>query len=136
MKKNKILYRAWFWSYFALVLGGVLAALLSAKLSGALAIIMTVLAFVDLGLIIAGRVLYVKNRPLFPWFAYAAMGLLSALILFGFVLEIVYTAQGKPAVYAWVMGSISLVGVFFIDWAAFDYAGKIRRGEKIIEGKQ
>ena len=136
MKKNKHLYRAWFWSYVALIFGGVLSALLAAKIGGWLSILLVVLACIDLGLIIAGRVLYSKKRDLFPWFAFSAQGINTLLIVFAFIEEIALTAQGQPAVYAWVIGSISLVGIVIIDWITTHYCLKIIRHEKIIEGKQ
>ena len=136
MKKNKNLSRAWFWSYIMLIFPGSLAALLSVKMSGALAVVFVVFSCIDLGLIIAAQVLYTKKRSLFPWFAFASQGLLSLLILYAMVVELVLTIMGQPAVYAWIIGSIGLVAMVFIDWAAIFYSMKIIRGETIIEGKQ
>ena len=136
MKKNKHLYRAWVGSYFTLIFGGALAALLSVHAGAWLAILFTVVAVIDFGLIIAGRVLYGKKRSLFPVFAFIGQGINTFLIAFGIVQEIALTSQGKPAVYAWVIGMISLVATVAIDWITIHYCMKIIRGEKIIEGKQ
>jgi len=136
MKKNKGLYRAWFWSYVTLLFGAAVSALLGSRFSGALAIILTVLAFIDLGFIIAAQVLYIKKRSLFPVFGLVAQGLNTLLILLGFIFESVLTAQGFPAVYAWFVSPICLFLTIFIDWTTIKYVLKIIRGEKIIEGKQ
>ncbi len=136
MKKNKHLSRAWFWSYVCFVFGGTLLGLLLMKNTMPLAIVMICLDVVALGLIIAGRVLYGKNRKLFPYFAFSGQGLLSLLTLAAIVVEIAYTAQGKPAVYAWVFGIITLGLMVYIDIVTVHYCIKIIRGETIVEGKQ
>ncbi len=136
MKKNKNLHRAWFWSYVVLIFGGTVAALLAIKFSMALAIIFIVLACLNLGGIIAAQVLYSKERKLFPIFGSAAQGMLTLLILIGLIMEIVLSAQGKPAVYAWVVVGIAIPIMVFIDAETFIIVKKIIKGEKIIEGKQ
>ena len=136
MKKNKNLSRAWFWSYVVLIFGAALAPLLAVKFSMALSIVFIVFAVITLGLIIAARVLYTKNRPLFPFFALSAQGLNSLLVLIAMIMEIILTAQGQPAVYAWIIGSIGVLLLIFIDYQTIMVSKKIFKGEKIIEGKQ
>ena len=62
--------------------------------------------------------------------------MLTLLILIGLIMEIVLSAQGKPAVYAWVVIGIAIPIMVFIDAETFIIVKKIIKGEKIIEGKQ
>ena len=136
MKKNKSLHRAWLWGYVFLIFGGALAPLLAYKLSPVLSIILCVVLGLVLVDLIVAHVFYTKKRPLFPILSFAGMGTLSALILFAYILEIAYTAGGKPSVYPWVVGSICLLGMVYVDLRVIGVNRKIIRGEVIIEGKQ
>ena len=136
MKKNKNLSLAWFWSYIVLLVGGTLAPLLSIHFSNAFAVVLIIVAAVALGLMITAHVLYTKKRELFPHFAIAGQGINALLVLYGFISEIVLTAKGSPAVYAWVFGSISLVLMILIGIEVGVICKKIIKKEKIIEGKQ
>ena len=136
MKKNKTLHRAWLWGYVFLVFGGALAPLMAFGISD----VFSYLLYGVLGLVLAdlivAHVFYAKKRNLFPLLSFIGHGVLSALILFAYIVEIVNTANGKPAVYPWVVGSICLLGMIYVNWRVIGVNRKIIRGEVIIEGKQ
>lgn len=136
MKKIKALSRAWFWSYISWLVGGSVPVLLAIRFGVAFPIIMLVLWIAALGLIITARVMYAKKKPFFPTFAYAGQGLTLALALFGLILEIVFTAQGLPAVYAWIMSVLGFIGQSVIMVTVNIYAQKILRETKKQQANQ
>ena len=136
MKKNKSLHRAWLWGYVFLIFGGALAPLLAYKISPWLAFVLADLLALILADEIVAHVFYAKKRNLFPLLSFIGQGLITLFIVFAFVLEIIYTINGTPAVYPWVVGSITLLGMVYVDWRVFSINRKIIKGETIIEGKQ
>lgn len=136
MKKNKALSRAWFWSYLTWFFGASMPILLFIKTGLVLSIILAILWIGILAMIIVARVFYTKKRPLFPLFGYIAQGANLLLVFTGIVVEIVFSAMGQPAVYAWVFGVLALLGQIVIFITTNYFALKIIHGETIIEGKQ
>ncbi|MCR5078826.1 MAG: hypothetical protein K6B65_02770 [Bacilli bacterium] len=136
MKKNKSLHRAWIWGYIVLLFGGALLPLLGYKLSPVFAVIAVVFVCLILVDLIVAHVFYAKKRELFPLLSFIGHGALTLSVIFAFILEVVYTSQGAPAPYAWVIGIISMLLMVYVDWRVIGVNKKIIRGEKIIEGKQ
>jgi membrane protease YdiL (CAAX protease family) len=123
MKKNKILHRVYVGFYFIWVFAGLLAPLLGMRLNGkgtninvVLSVILLVISLIDLALIITSDVFYSKKKELFPLFALIAASLLSAIVLYGLIAEIVYAGLGESAIYPWVILSLSLIGVAACDF--------------------
>lgn len=111
MKKYKALSRIFLLSYLIVVFSAVLFAFLLVKFSTPLAIVFIFLAAADLAAFIVARVMFEKHYNIFFYISIAALGYLNLAILGGFILEFVYTLQGTPAPYAWM---ISIAGILLI----------------------
>lgn len=135
MKKSKVLRRVYVGFYLIWVLAGLLAPLLGMRLNGKgtstntiLAIILLVLACLDLTAIIVSQVFYTKKKDLFPLFSLIAAMALTMIVLYGFVSEIVYTGLGESAIYPWVILSLSLIGIAFCDFFLGRDLYRIKKG--------
>lgn len=106
MKKNKVLYRCYVGGYFLWLFGALLAPLLCIRFSNAFAIVMLVLAILALAGLITSHVFYNKKREWFVPASFAAHGLNAGLILFAFIVEMTFVAQGNLGLYAVIISSI------------------------------
>ena len=116
MRITKRLSRSFVISYFVWTFGALLCGLLLVKKGGALPIIAFVLAGIDLGLIIAARAVYKKHYFLFFIFSIIGFAILNVLVIGGLILEIVYTTQGIPATYAWVIACLNTALLLLVDY--------------------
>ena len=118
MRKRTIsMARAYLAFYILFVFSGAIAPVLAFKYSGALSIILIVLDFIALGGLIASNVFYNKeNNKLLYIFAISSLSLFDAIIVLGFILELVFTIQGQSATYAWVMSVLSIIAFAIISF--------------------
>ena len=136
MKKNKSLHRAWILGYIVLLFGGALLPLVGYKLSPIFSLLSVILLCLLLSDLILAQVFYSKKRSLFPLLSFLGIGILTLSVVFAYILEIIYSATGSPAPYPWIIGSISLLLLIYINIVVVGVNKKILRGETIIEGKQ
>ena len=116
-KRNISMARAYLAFYILFAFSGAIAPLLCFKISGALSIILIVIDCLALGGLIASHVFYNKemNKALYIS-AISSVAVFDLMILFGFILEIVYTIQGNSATYAWVMSIVSIIAFALISF--------------------
>ena len=109
-KRNIAMARAYLAFYILFVFAAFVPAFLLMKFSGVLTVVMVVLAFLMLGGVIASNVFYDKNQEkAFYLSAIISYLAFDVYVLFGFILEIVYTGMGEPATYAWIISILSLL---------------------------
>lgn len=132
--KNKNLGRAFLLSYLVAIFAGMVFGLLLVKANLALAIVLMIVALLDLGGIIAARVLFKNYFQLFIYFSLASFGLLNVLTLAGFVTEMIFTIMGQPAPYAWFVSSLGLALLVVIDLSYYFGVKKIKRSKLIEAG--
>ncbi len=134
MKKNKKLSRAFFGSYFVWAFGAILFVLLLVKQPVALPIIAMVVAALILAAIIVARVMFSKNYQVFFITSVIGFSLLTLYCIGGLILEIIYTAKGIPAPYAWVISIASLLLVALVDYQYISSVLKIHHKRLVEEG--
>ena len=134
MKKNKRLSRAFFGSYIVWLFGALLFVLLLIKNGGALPIIACVVAGLDLAAIITARVMFKNHYHVFFILSVAAFSVLTLFCIGGFVCELLYTLEGKSAIYAWVISSLSIALVALVDYQFVTSILKIHHKRLVEEG--
>lgn len=115
MKKYKALSRIFLLSYFIIIFCGVLFGFLLVKASIPLAIVLIILAALDFIALIVVRFLFVKHYNLFFIISTAAFGYMNLSVLCSFIIELVYTIQGTPAPYAWMVSILSILLTAVVD---------------------
>jgi hypothetical protein len=115
MKKNKALRRSYVFMYIMWLFGSIATALLFYRLGLALFIVLLTIVAITLGLLITGHVYYEKNYKNFVLIGGAGICLFNIINIIGLIVELVYTIQGKPATYAWVMLGLTLLSQILID---------------------
>ncbi len=109
-KRNISLARAYLAFYILFVFSAAIPVLLTFRFSITLSIVVLVVEFLCLAGVIVSNVFYDKKiEKVFYITGIASFGLFDLLILYGFVLELVYTIQGKPATYAWIISIASIL---------------------------
>ena len=115
MKNYKSLSRIFILSYLTSLFGGMLFGMLLIKNNGVAATFMIILSVLDLAAIITARVFFSKNFKAYLILSASGFSILTMLVLAGFITEIIYTVNGLPAYYAWMIGIINLIFVILID---------------------
>ena len=115
MKKYKALSRAYLLSYFIIIFCGVLFGFLFTKVNVGLALALIILAVLDLAALIVSRVFFSKHYLVFLYVGVVALGIMNVSVLGSFIIELIYTIQGFPAPYAWMVASVSLVLTAVVD---------------------
>lgn len=133
MKKNRVLSRCYLGGYFLWLFGVMLLPLLCIYVNNVFALIMLIIALLDLATIIVSRVFYAKKRELFPLLSLIGHGVGLACVLASFIFEISLTASGKMGLYAIVIASICL---FFYAIQYFFLFREIRRMKRQAAKRQ
>ena len=134
MKRYKWLSRIFVLSYFVWAFGAVLFGLLLVKQGGPLPIIAFILVGIDLGLIIGARATFKHYYRVYFGLSLSGFSLLNLACIGGLVLEIIYTSQGIPAPYAWVIGILNVVLCAVIDYVYIKSTLKIHHKRLVEEG--
>lgn len=134
MKKYRALSRIYLLSYLVWAFGAVLFGLLLVKQGGALPIIAFVVIGIDLGFIIASRILFKRQYRLYFIFSIIGFSLLTICCIGGLVLEIIYTTQGIPAPYAWTISILNVLLCAVIDYFYITSTIKIHHKRLVEEG--
>ena len=134
MKKNKRLSRAFLGSYIVWVFGAVLFGFLLIKQGGALPVIAFVVAGLDLAAIITARVIFKSHYHVFFILSVIAFSVLTLYCIGGLVTEIIYTLDGKPAIYAWIISIASLLLCALVDCQYITAILKIHHRRLVEEG--
>ena len=134
MKRYRGLSRIFLLSYLVWAFGAVLCGLLLVKQGGALPIIAFVLVGIDLACIIVARVMFKHYYRVYFVLSIIGFSLLNVLCIGGLVLEIIYTNQGIPAPYAWVIGILNTVLCVLIDYVYIRSTMKIHHKRLVEEG--
>ena len=111
MRKKSIgMARAYIGFYIWFAFGAGIPALLSFKFSSSLSIGILLGECLCLVGVICSHVFYNKNlnKPFYIC-GIASYTLFDAFVIYGLVLEIIFTGQGEPAPYAWMISIASLV---------------------------
>lgn len=122
MYKNKGLKRSYIFAYINVLFGLMIPVLLAYRVHVALMIVMLLIVLCELAALIVSHVFYAKDDNLYHWTGLGAVIGFGALTLVGLIWEIVYTAQGLAANYAWMILvlniiSAALLGLFYyLDW--------------------
>ena len=119
MYKNKRLKRSYVFAYVMSIFSLGVGALLSIKIHASLAIIVLILTLLSVAALITSHVYYKKDKRLYFIIGGSAVCSYNVIALYGFILEIVYTALGKGATYAWIMNIFTLLSgiilaIFFL----------------------
>lgn len=119
MKKYKALSRIFLLSYLILIFCGILFGFLLTKFSVPLAIVFIALAVADFAALIVAKHLFNKHYNVYFTMSVICLGYMNLSVLGSFLLEVIFTAQGNPAPYAWMISIISIlltvvVDVFFV----------------------
>ncbi len=115
MKKNKALNRSYIFMYVMWLFGSIATALLFYRLGLVSFIILLLLVAITLGLLITGHVFYEKDYKKFVFVGGSGIALFNIINIVGLIVELVYTIQGKPATYPWVILGITLLSQILID---------------------
>lgn len=115
-KRHIAMARAYLAFYILFVFAAPIPAFLLTKFSNALTVVFIVIPCLMLGGVIASNVFYDKHMDK----AFYLSGMISylsfdILVLAGLIIEIIYTLNGEPAVYAWVISILSLLILGVID---------------------
>ena len=132
-KKNISLARAYLAFYIIFIFTAAIPVLLSFKIAPALSIVFIVLEALCLGGVITSNVFYDKgDNKKYYISSIASFGAFDVFFLYGFILEIVYSAQGQSASYAWMINIISLIALGLIDlFVAFGIERLVHPREEI-----
>ena len=132
-KKNISLARAYLAFYILFAFTAGIPSLLSFKISPILSIIVVILECACLGGVITSHVFFNKDKKNEYYIAStASFGAFDLLFFFGFILEIVYTAQGEAAPYAWMINIISLIACAVIDIFVYFGIKRLKNPRKAI----
>ena len=115
MKKYKSLTRIFLLSYLVIIFCGVLFGLLLTKASVGLAIALIILAVLDFAALIVVRFLFEKHYNIYFSISVGAIGYMNLSVLGAFIIELIYTIQGNPAPYAWMVSIVSILLTAVID---------------------
>ena len=115
MKKNRALSRCYFGAYIVWLFGGILCPLVLNIHGAAISIVCVVIVVITLAALITSHVFYTKLPKAYAPVSFVGHGLNSLLVVGAFVGELTNTLNGKPATYAWIIASISLVLIVLID---------------------
>lgn len=115
MKKNRALSRCYFGAYIVWLFGGILCPMVLNIHGAAISIVCVVIVVIALAALITSHVFYTKLPKAYAPVSFLGHGLNSLLVVGAFVGELMNTLNGKPATYAWIIASISLVLTILID---------------------
>lgn len=132
MKKYKALSRIFILSYLVLIFCGVLFGFLLMKPNMVFGIIICCIMLADWINLIVAKHLFKSHYLTFFIMSVVGLSLLNISVVGSFILELVYTCNGKPATYAWMIVSIAIAFTFLID---FFYVKSIRaiHHKKLVE---
>ena len=135
MKKYKALSRVFLLSYLIIIFCGVLFGLLLVKPNVALGIVFISIMVLDWINLIVAKHLFTDHRKAFLIMSHIGIGLMTLSVIGSLVLESIYTSQGEPAPYAWMIVGISIVLTALVDFYYVRSLLKIRRLELIESGQ-
>lgn len=132
MKIYRGLSRVFVLSYLVWAFGAVLFGLLLVKQGT----VPTVLAFVglalDLAAIIVARCMFKNHYRVYFVLSIIGFSLLNVACIGALIIEILYTMQGIPAPYAWVIGVLNVVLCLLIDYIYITSTMKIHH-KRLVE---
>ena len=115
MKKYRALSRIFLLSYLVLIFCGVLFGFLLVKSNLAVALVLIGLAVVDWAALITAKHLFNRHYQAFLIISVIGIAYVNIASLGALIIEIIYTAQGLPAHYAWMISIISVLFCVVID---------------------
>ena len=136
-KRNISLARSYLAFYIIFAFTAAIGPLLTIKFSPAFSIVLIVLDCLCLGGVIASNVFYDKNmNDAYYLSTYISFGVFDVLFLYGFILEIVFSAKGESAPYAWMINIISLLALAAINVFVIFGINKLKHPREEINAYQ